>query len=64
MRSETQVFSLVNSQADLLPISMPAVIPKEPALAIEDRVGFIASVVVPLIEAGSQDWVGAMTLPT
>jgi len=53
MRSETQVFSLVNSQADLLHISMPSVIPEKPAPAIVDRVGFIASVVVPLIDAGA-----------
>ena len=60
MRSETQVFSLVNRQADLLHISMPAVIPEKPAPAIEDRVGLIAGVVIPLLDAGADDGSGTL----
>lgn len=42
---------------------MPTVVPKEPLLSVEDRVGLVASIVVPLVLAGTDDRIGTVPLP-
>ena len=46
---EAQVFALVDGQADLLDAALAAVVPEQPASAVEDRERLVNGVVVPLV---------------
>src|ERR1035437_8161991 len=61
--SEAQVLTGVKHNANLLQSAVAAIIPKEPFLTVEDRVGFVTGVMVPLPFAGADDWIGRMALP-
>src|SRR5262249_47815895 len=60
---EAQILPLMQRQPDLLDAALATVVPEHPSLAIEDRIWFVNSVVVPLVLARPNDGVGSMALP-
>ena len=58
-----QVLAVVEHDADLLQAAAAAVVPEQPLLAVVDRVGLVARIVIPLLPAGSDDRIGRMALP-
>src|SRR5271157_5196080 len=60
---ETQVLALVDEHANLLQALAPAVVPEQPLPAVEDGIGLVAGVVVPLAGTRSHDGVGRVALP-
>src|SRR5262245_14661942 len=60
---ESQILPLMQRQPDLLDAALATVVPEQPLLAIEDRIWFVNSVVVPLVLARPNDGVGSMALP-
>jgi len=49
--------------ADLFQSAVPAVIPQQPFLSVENGAGFITGIVIPFVQARANDRVGRMTLP-
>ncbi len=60
---EAEVLALVRRQPNLFDAAATTVVPEQPFLPVEDRVGFVAGSVVPLVEAGRNDRVGRVALP-
>ena len=62
--AEAEIFSFVQCQANLLQVTVAAVVPQQPALPVKNRKRFITRVVVPRVLPGTDDRIVRMTLPT
>src|SRR6516225_8313607 len=62
--SEAQILALVKRQPDLFNATLATVVPQQPSLPVENRIGLVNGVVVPLVLARTNDGVSSMTFPS